>query len=145
MKVYGMLENMQLELLAAAPSTTTKARVYFNTATNVGQMYMGAAFLNLDTIGVQTKAAAYSLTASDDTVLCNAATAAFNLTLPLASSCPGKKYRLKKIDSNTGHAVGFAPTGSDFIDTVNAAITVTAQFTGKLVVVSDGTSWWNIT
>lgn len=141
MKVYGLLEKSQFELLAAAPSVTPTAAIYFNTTTNVPQMYMGAAWLNLMTIGVQTKTGNYTVTPSDDTIVCNAASAGFTITLVAASTCTNKVYRFKKSDTSR-NIVTITPNGSDTIDgQTNQTLNQQGDI---LTLVSDGTTWWLI-
>ena len=89
-----------------------------------------------------TKTAAYTATASDGTFLCNATTAAFNVTLPAASATPaGREYSLVKIDSSV-NAVGFSPNGTDTINGANSAVTVATQH-NWLSVICDGVSAWH--
>jgi hypothetical protein len=83
---------------------------------------------------VQT--AAYTITDSDYTVLCDATTAGFTLTLPLASAVPGKVYVISKIDASE-NLLTFSPvlnlTKDVTVETLNYAKSFRIQ--------SDGTNW----
>ncbi|WP_420382025.1 SGNH/GDSL hydrolase family protein [Novosphingobium sp.] len=68
----------------------------------------------------------------------NAATAAFTLTLPAASSCRGQAWTGKKIDSSA-NAVTIARAGSDTIDGTTTAM-LSAQY-ATLRLVSNGGGW----
>ena len=58
---------------------------------------------------------AHNCTQSDHYVLADATKAAFTVTLPNASLCPGKAYTVKKIDSSA-HAVTIASANGQTID-----------------------------
>ena len=63
------------------------------------------------------KTSAYTI-ADDYTILCDATSAAFTVTLPQAIGCPGRIYIVKKIDSS-GNAVTLQGSGSEPIDASN--------------------------
>ncbi len=82
---------------------------------------------------------AHNCTQSDRYVLADAATAAFKVTLPNASLCPGKAYTVKKIDSSA-HAVTIASTAGQSID---GATTYQLRSQHNAVdVVSNGSAWF---
>jgi hypothetical protein len=87
---------------------------------------------------VTTKITTYTITTSDSTVLCDATSAAFNVTLPTAVSVSGKTYVVKKIDSSA-NAITIATTSSQTIDTI-ATQTLGIQ-NAWLVMQSDGSNW----
>jgi len=87
---------------------------------------------------VTSKSGAYTLTSSDDVVICDTSGADFSLTLPTAVGIGGKRYFLKKVsgDSNTLTLDG---DGSETIDG-SATWTTTTQYAG-VTVMSDNTNW----
>lgn len=86
-----------------------------------------------------TKAGAYTITASDHTVICNATSGAFTVTLPAAASHTGRMFHIKKIDS-TGNTVTIDGNSSETIDNATTAL-VTTQYEA-VTVQSDGSEWW---
>jgi hypothetical protein len=87
----------------------------------------------------QTSAtAAYTVAATDEIILANAATAAFTVTLP-ASSAAKQIVRIKKTDSSA-NAVTIAAAGTDTIDG-SATKVLSAQYS-MLTVISDGAGHW---
>lgn len=90
---------------------------------------------------ISTVTAAYTLVATDKTILANATTGAFAVTLPAASSVvSGRPYTVKKIDSSA-NAVTLTASGADKID--GAAIYALGVQYQYAAVESDGVSnWW---
>ena len=87
---------------------------------------------------VVSKTTTYTITTSDSTVLCDATSAAFTVTLPTAVSATGKTYVVKKIDSSA-NAITIATTSSQTIDTISTQ-TLGIQ-NAWLVMQSDGSNW----
>jgi Pectate lyase superfamily protein len=81
----------------------------------------------------------YNCTQSDRYVLADATKAAYKVTLPNASLCPGKAYTVKKVDSSA-HAVTITSTASQ---TVDGATTyqLRAQY-NAVDLVSNGSNWF---
>lgn len=71
---------------------------------------------------------------------CDATSAGFTVTLPLAANYQYKKYCIKKIDSSA-NIVTIARSGSDTIDGATTK-TLTAQY-NAITLVSDGVSKWH--
>ena len=88
--------------------------------------------------GISTKTAAYSTTRNDRTILANAATAAFTVTLVTPVGNQGLIQTVKKIDSSV-NVVTITPVAGT-IDGA-ASLTLTAQY-GSITVQSDGTNYW---
>lgn len=88
---------------------------------------------------IVSKSAAYTVVATtDDTVLADATSAAFNITLPDAASCVGKTVVVKKIDISA-NAVTVATTSSQTIDLLTTyPLTYQNDF---VMVESDGSNW----
>lgn len=86
-----------------------------------------------------TKTGAYTATANDFTILCNATTAAFSVTLPTAASQPGRLYNVKKIDASA-NTVTIQCAGAELIDGANTKV-IAAQYS-NIQFQSDGTAWW---
>lgn len=88
-----------------------------------------------------TKTGAYTATASDYTIICNASGGAFTITLPAVASHTNRIYHIKKID-NSVNAVTIDGNGAETIDDGATAI-LTVQYE-SVSVQSDGSEWWII-
>lgn len=87
---------------------------------------------------IATKTSAYTLTTTDFTVLGNASTGAFTLTLPTAVNASGQIYTLKKVDSSA-NAVTISTTSSQTIDGLSS-YALSYQYQG-LQVQSTNSNW----
>lgn len=94
------------------------------------------------TFNVVSKAFAdspYTISATDDVILCNSASGAMTLNLPVSSG-GGKVYTIKKTSSDV-NAVTIARAGSDTITDVSASLTSTSVNTqGEELDILDATS-----
>jgi trimeric autotransporter adhesin len=89
---------------------------------------------------IATKNNAYTLTTTDYTILANANTTPFTLTLPSASTIgTGRQYVIKKIDA-TANAVTISTTSSQLIDGAST-YTINTAYSG-VNLQSDGSNWW---
>lgn len=88
---------------------------------------------------VSTKSANYTLVAADEMILADASGGAFTLTLPAAASHSGRRYVIKKIDSNLTNGVTIDGNGAETID--GATTKVLRTLNEAIVIVSDGTNW----
>jgi hypothetical protein len=102
------------------------------------------AYGGIDTTGLSTsavaKTGAYTLTGTDSTILANANSAAFSVTLPSAAAAgiAGQIYTVKKIDASA-NVVTVATQSSQTIDgKPNATLTTQYNF---VMVQSDGANW----
>jgi Pectate lyase superfamily protein len=86
-----------------------------------------------------TTKSAHNCTQSDRYVLADATKAAFKVTLPNASLCPGKAYTVKKIDSSA-NAVTIVSTARQTID--GAAAYQLRSKHSAVDLVSNGTDWF---
>jgi hypothetical protein len=86
-----------------------------------------------------TKTSAYTATATDYTILANATSAAFSVTLPTAVGANGKLYIVKKVDSSA-NAVTVATTSAQTID--GASTYVMGYQYQSVTVQSDGANWF---
>lgn len=87
---------------------------------------------------ITTVTGATTLTQSNSTVLADATSAGYNVTLPTAVGITGRMYTVKKIDS-TGNTVTIATTSSQTIDGVTTKA-ISTQWTGYTMQ-SDGANW----
>ena len=85
-----------------------------------------------------TKTSAYTLTTLDYTVLGNATTASFSLTLPTSVGATGQVYIIKKVDS-TANTVTITTTSSQTIDGSTSKV-LSYQYDG-FQLQSDGANW----
>jgi hypothetical protein len=97
--------------------------------------------LNGKRAAITTRTSAYTATTSDHTIICNATTAAFTVTLPTAVGNTGQMYSIKKIDASA-NAITIATTSSQTIDGVTTR-TLSTQYQG-VTVQSDGANWFVI-
>jgi len=82
---------------------------------------------------------AYTATAGDYTMLCDASTGAFTVTLPLAKPNTNKVYVIKKTDSSA-NAITIDGNGSETVENSLTA-SLSSQYDTKTIQ-SDGTEWW---
>ena len=101
------------------------------TGAEIRTAYQGA-------ISVVTKTAAYTATAGDDTILCDATSGAITVNLPTAVGISGKKYDIKKIDS-TSNSVTIDPDGTETIDGETTIVIIGEN--DNYTIQSDGTNW----
>ncbi len=90
---------------------------------------------------VDTVSANTTLGIDHHVVLVNASGGARTITLPNATTCAGRQYIIKKVDSST-NAVTITPQTGQTIDG-QASISITTQYDYKKVV-SNGTNWFLI-
>lgn len=88
-----------------------------------------------------TKTGTYTIVANDGTIICDATSGAFTVTLPTAVSVIDKIYSIKKIDSSS-NAVTVDGDGSETIDDGTTAV-LNTQYE-CITVQSDGSEWWII-
>ena len=118
------------------------------TATSIGNLTLSNVTISSGSVSnvaigaaITTKTSAYTATSSDETILGNASTGAFSVTLPTAVGASGKSYVVKKIDSSA-NAVTIATTLSQTIDgTTTKALSF--QYDG-VQVQTDGANWFII-
>jgi hypothetical protein len=85
-----------------------------------------------------TVSANYTATASDYTILCNVN--GMTLSLPQASTVPGRVYLIKKIASG-GTVITVDPYGSELIDGATTSIIVKNQW-ASMMIQCDGSAWY---
>jgi hypothetical protein len=133
---------------AALSNTIVLGNSSINT-TVVGSATVGASAAPTSTLDVQGSTArkvtavtsAVTLDNTHSVVKADASGGAFAVTLPSASSCPGREYRIFKSDASA-NAVTVTRAGSD---TINGANTFPLGTQYKFVVVqSDGNSLWMV-
>lgn len=87
-----------------------------------------------------TSGATLSVT-TDSVVLCDATSGSFNVTLPAASGSNGKRFKIKRINTNI-NTVGIIPTGGDTIDGISV-YTISNTFE-TVELVCNGSAWYII-
>ena len=101
----------------------------------------GTGSLNGSNLGITSKTATYTITTSDNVVLADATSAAYDIALPSAASASGYEFTVKKIDSS-GNAVTVNPNSTELID---GASTYALSAQWKYVrFKSNGTAWYII-
>jgi len=122
---------------------TTKVKIDSSgdmTVSGAATLSGGAAISGLKPALV-SKTAAYTATATDCVILCDATTAAFTVTLPAAASSTDLLYVIKKIDSST-NAVTVDGNASETIDGA-ATVSLASQY-DSVMIVCDGTGWYKV-
>jgi hypothetical protein len=86
---------------------------------------------------IATKTGNYTLSAQDGTILCNAASAGFTLTLPASGIQSGQRYRVKKTDATANVCTVSSSVNIDGA----GSFTLATQYASQEVQ-WDGTQWW---
>lgn len=120
--------NTDLVIIEDSADSNSKKKV------QVGNLPGGSA-----TETVVTKTTAYTATTGDNTILCNATSAAFTITLPAASGNSGIKYNIKKIDSSA-NVITIDADGSETIDGA-LTLTLSSQY-DSYTIQCDGSAWY---
>ena len=89
-------------------------------------------------IPIVAKTGAYTATATDEVITCDATSAAFTITLPAVAGITGKPYTIKKTDSS-GNIVTIDGNASETIDGATTYL-LSSQY-DTLPIVSDGSNW----
>ncbi len=87
---------------------------------------------------VVTKTAAYTVTDRDQTILCNATSAAFTVTLPAAQGISGRYYRIKKTDASA-NGVTIDGNSAETIDGTTTRV-LSSQY-DAVQIECDGSNW----
>ena len=88
-------------------------------------------------VNIVAKTAAYTMTVTDDVILCGAGNQTFTVTLPAASEATGKVYHIKNVGTGTITVDG---NGSETIDGGTTAI-LTVQYE-SITILSSGSEWF---
>ncbi len=83
----------------------------------------------------------YTLTDLDYSLFVNANSGSITISLPAASTCAGRVYVVKKIDSSSNNVVLDAD-GSELIDSISSFTLIVQN--QSVTVQSDGSGWWII-
>lgn len=90
---------------------------------------------------VTTQTSAYTASASDSLILCNATSGTFTITLPAASGCLGVKFNIKKTDSSANNVI----IDGHLSETIEGETTLTISTQGDSYTIQcSGTEWWII-
>lgn len=111
----------------------TQTSPIINTAT------LNSPTINGESIAFSAKTSNYTLLTTDDAITVDATSGNVTITLPAASSVPGKLYRVKRIDAS-GNTVTIARAGSDTIDGATS-VSLTAQYQAKTLLRQTSTTW----
>ena len=90
---------------------------------------------------VRTVGSTGPILATDDVVFCDTPSGGITLTLPAASTCPGKQYKIKNIDIGSNSAATEATIVSAG-GTIDGSTHVILGPLFSVKVVSDGLDWW---
>lgn len=124
---------------AQRPVSPSSGYVRYNSDLKSMEIYEESVWINLgDRQPLATKTGAYTLVNSDDTILADATSAGFTLTLPTAVGITGKCFTIKKIDSST-NIVTVDGNGSETID--GSTTNLLNRINESLKIISDGTNW----
>lgn len=98
-------------------------------------------WFGMESRSIVTKTTTYTATTRDRTIIADATSAAFTITLPSAASMIGSTLDVKKKDPS-GNAVTIDGSGAETID--GALTQVVGSQYNSITVQSDGTEWWII-
>tara|TARA_R110002096_G_scaffold320427_2_gene514477 strand:+ start:1379 stop:1804 length:426 start_codon:yes stop_codon:yes gene_type:complete len=84
--------------------------------------------------------ASYTVYVYDQLVRADSTAGAMLVTLPLASTCTGRRYTIKRIDASA-NAVTLAPTSPELMDGSGTAVTIASM---EAIEVQAGTDYWDI-
>lgn len=93
------------------------------------------------TYATSTKASSYTIGTSDTVIFANASSGNVTITIPLASSCSGYSFIVKRIDSSA-NTCQVSCSGSDTIDG-QTSISFNAQYL-SMTMISNGSAWYII-
>lgn len=135
--------NNTLTLMRAQEGTSASTK---NTSGKIYKMILAPTKKTIDDIeilvnslpSVVSKTATYTLTTSDDTVLCDASILPFTVYLPDAATTLGRVYTIKKID-NSSNGVTLSAVGLDTIESYGS-ISIQNQW-DYYMLQSIGTGW----
>ena len=88
-------------------------------------------------MSISTKTGAYTAALTDHTLIADCSSAGFTLTLPVASSCPGRTYIVIKGDASNN-----VLTFSSAIRLSVAQTMPSVNYNCRLHIQSDGADWW---
>lgn len=114
--------------------------VSINVGFNIADTATVKTFTDLENLHtITTQSGNYGALTTDSTIIADATSAGFTVTLPTAIGVAGKTYTVKKIDS-TSNVVTVNTSSSQTIDGVLTQ-GITAQYT-SITVISDGANWF---
>lgn len=125
--------------LIATPAT---GLTIYNTDNNLLEVNTGTTLIpvwkasTVSNPAINTKTAAYTVTSTDYTILCDASTLGFTLSLPAASTVLGKVYVISKIDSSS-NVLTFSPA----LNLTKDVTVTTLNYARSFRIQSDGTNW----
>lgn len=145
----------QIDAKQARSTLTTKGDIYVATASaTVARQGIGSdgQFLQADStqtnglkwasannnLSVTSKTTTYTVTTSDDVILCSTSGGAWTLTLPTAVGNSGKAFRIVKTEASTN----LLTVDGDGSETINGAANRKMVTIGEAItIVSDGANW----
>lgn len=132
-------DGQTFKIGASASATWANTALEIDTGLNVAVPAGNLAISGSLTTAIATKTGAYTLTADDHTILANATSAAFPLTLPPASGLAGIEFDIKKIDTS-GNSVTIDADGTETID---GSLTIVLSSPYDAVTLRcDGSNWF---
>lgn len=137
--------NLNVAAIATHAITTTKigSGVASSGTPMVADGSGGTQFSSIAfSVAIATKTSNYQLTSADGTILANASSSSFRITMPNPSANTGKIFFLKMIGTNNGFVVTIKAFGSETFD---GASSMTLQVPNESFgLQTDGTNWYQL-
>lgn len=134
--INGLVDEIQ-QITEAHSTQTSNLSEWRDSSSNIFTHVLGGGEL-IQYKQTVAKTSGYTATVNDETILCDATSAGFTVTLPAVSGNAGLNFHIKKIDSS-GNTVTADANSSELIDGATTAV-LTTQYE-SIHIVCDGSAW----
>ncbi|MFV5686986.1 hypothetical protein ACM55I_16280, partial [Flavobacterium sp. GB2R13] len=136
---YAKIQNVGATRLLGNPTAAVAVASEITIGSGLNLTTAGVLSAPAQAVAISIKTGAYTATAADNTILCDATSAGFTVTLPAASAAVNAIYSIRKIDE-TANILSFTPaiyaSATTTFTTLNYSRTIRVQ--------SNGTNWYQI-